>query len=93
MLDSVKTRNSWSWIITSIILVVNGKYDKKSTVKTADTLKSEIIDAIKNYNTNTLTAFDGVFRYSKLMGIIDNVDNSILSNITTLKLEKLLHLL
>ena len=75
-------------IITSIILVVNAKYDKKSTAKTADTLKSEIVDAITNYNTNTLTAFDGVFRYSKLMGIIDSVDNSILSNITTVKIRK-----
>ena len=75
-------------IITSIILVVNAKYDKKSTAKTADTLKSEIVDAITDYNTNTLTAFDGVFRYSKLMGIIDNVDNSILSNITTVKVRK-----
>ena len=75
-------------IITSVILVVNAKFDKKSTAKTADTLKSEIVDAITNYNTNTLTAFDGVFRYSKLMGIIDNVDNSILSNITTVKVRK-----
>ena len=75
-------------IITSIILVVNAKYDKKSTAKTADTLKSEIVDAISDYNTNTLTAFDGVFRFSKLMGIIDNVDNSILSNITTVKIRK-----
>ena len=75
-------------IITSIILVVNAKYDKKSTAKTADTLKSEIVDAITDYNKNTLTAFDGVFRYSKLMGIIDNVDNSILSNITTVKIRK-----
>ena len=46
------------------------------------------MDAISDYNTNTLTAFDGVFRYSKLMGIIDNVDNSILSNITTVKVRK-----
>ena len=75
-------------IITSVILVVNAKYDKKSTAKTAETLKSEIVDAISDYNTNTLTAFDGVFRYSKLMGIIDNVDNSILSNITTVKVRK-----
>ena len=75
-------------ITTSIILVVNAKYDKKSTAKTADTLKSEIVDAITNYNTNTLTAFDGVFRFSKMTGIIDNVDSSILSNITTVKMRK-----
>ena len=75
-------------IITSVVLVINAKFDKNSTTKTADTLKSEIVDAITDYNTNTLTAFDGVFRYSKVMGIIDDVDNSILSNITTVKIRK-----
>jgi len=75
-------------IITSIILVVNAKYNKNSTVKTPDTLKSDIISAITNYNTNTLSAFDGVFRFSKMAGIIDNVDSSILSNITTVKMRK-----
>ena len=73
---------------TSILLNSNIKYDKKSTSKTADTLKSEIIDTISNYNTNTLQKFDGVFRYSKLTGLIDDVDNSILSNITTIDIRK-----
>ncbi len=75
-------------IITSVVLVINAKFDKNSTTKTADTLKSEIVDAITDYNTNTLTAFDGVFRYSKVVGIIDDVDNSILSNITNVKIRK-----
>ena len=75
-------------IITSVVLVINAKFDKNSTAKTADTLKSEIVDAITDYNKNTLTAFDGVFRYSKVTGLIDDVDNSILSNITTVKIKK-----
>src|SRR6056300_403713 len=73
---------------TSLLLTVNAKYDKKSTTKTADTLKSEIISAITNYNTNTLQKFDAVFRYSKLTGLIDDVDTSILSNITTVDMRK-----
>ena len=73
---------------TSIILNVNAKYDKKSTIKTAETLQSEIINAITDYNTNTLQSFDSVFRYSKLTGIIDDVDTAILSNITTLNIRK-----
>ena len=73
---------------TSLVLTSNAKYDKKSTSKTADTLKSEIITAITNYNTNTLSQFDGVFRYSKVTGLIDDVDTAILSNITTLKMRK-----
>jgi hypothetical protein len=73
---------------TSVLLTVNAKYDKRSTTKTADTLKSEILDAITNYNINTLQKFDGVFRYSKLTGLIDDVDTSILSNITTVDMRK-----
>jgi len=75
-------------IITSIVLVVNAKFDKDSTAKSADTLKSEIVDAITNYNSNTLSQFDGVFRFSKITGLVDDVDNSILSNITTVKMRK-----
>jgi len=75
-------------IITKIVLVVNAKFNKQATAKTSETLKSEITTAISNYNLNTLTAFDGVFRYSKVTGLIDSVDNSILSNITTVKIRK-----
>ena len=74
--------------ITSVLLSVNAKFDKKSTSKTAETLQSEVIDAISDFNTNTLQRFDGVFRYSKLTGIIDDIDSSILSNITTLEIRK-----
>ena len=73
---------------TSLVLTINAKYDKKATAKTSDTLKSEITTAVSNYSTNTLSQFDGVFRYSKLTGLIDDVDNSILSNITTVKMRK-----
>ncbi len=73
---------------TSILLSSNVKFDAKSTTKTADTLKSEIVNAITNYNTTTLQQFDSIFRYSKLTGIIDDTDPSILSNITTVKIRK-----
>ena len=74
--------------ITSILLTTTAKYDKKGTSKSDDTLKSEIITAITNYNSSTLQKFDGVFRFSKLTGLIDDVDTSILSNITTIKMRK-----
>jgi hypothetical protein len=73
---------------TSIILTSNVKFDEKATTKTADTLKSEITTAISNYNTNTLQKFDGVFRHSKVTGLIDDVDTSILSNVTSLLIRK-----
>ena len=73
---------------TSIILNSTTRYDAKATTKTAETLKSNVVSAITNYNTNTLQRFDGVFRYSKVTGLIDDVDNSIVSNITTVKMRK-----
>ncbi len=73
---------------TKILLTSNVKFDEKATTKTANTLKSDVLTTITNYNTNTLTQFDGVFRYSKLTGLIDGTDSSILSNITTLKIRK-----
>src|SRR5210317_1597847 len=73
---------------TSIILTSNVKYDEKATTKTADTLKSEILTTITNYNTNTLQQFDSIFRHSKVTGLIDDVDTSILSNVTSLLIRK-----
>ena len=73
---------------TSVLLTSNVKYATSNTTKSSDTLKSEIITAITNYNTNTLQKFDAVYRHSKLTGIIDNTDTSILSNITTVKIRK-----
>jgi len=73
---------------TSIILTSNIKYDEKATTKNTNTLKSEITTAISNYNTNTLQQFDGVFRHSKITGLVDDVDNSILSNVTSLLVRK-----
>jgi len=74
--------------ITKILLTTNVKYDEKATTKIADTLKSEVLTTLTNYSTNTLSQFDGVFRYSKVTGLIDATDSSILSNITTLKIRK-----
>ena len=73
---------------TSILLTSNIKYNEAATTKTSDTLKSNVITTLTNYNTNTLNQFDGVFRYSKILGLIDNTDTSIVSNITTLKIRK-----
>ena len=71
-----------------LILNISAKYDQKVTTKTSDTLKTDITTTLTNYNTNTLQKFDSIFRHSKLVGLIDTTDTSILSNITTIKLRK-----
>ena len=73
---------------TSILLTSSVKYDANATTKSKDTIKSGVITTLKNYNTNNLQTFDGVFRHSKITGLIDDTDTSILSNITTLKIRK-----
>ena len=74
--------------ITKLLLTTNVKYDNKTTTKTSDTLKSAVLTTLTNYNNNTLTKFEGVFRFSKVTGLIDSTDSSILSNITNLKIRK-----
>ena len=73
---------------TSVLLTSTVKYNTGTTTKSSDTLKSEIATAVTNYNTNILQKFDSVYRHSKLTGLIDAVDTSILSNITTIKIRK-----
>tara|TARA_Y100000991_G_scaffold58022_1_gene42545 strand:- start:5 stop:1864 length:1860 start_codon:yes stop_codon:yes gene_type:complete len=73
---------------TDIVLTSTVKFDEKTTTKVGDTIKSNVITTITNYNANTLQSFDTMFRHSKLTGLIDDTDNSILSNITTVQLRK-----
>ena len=73
---------------TTLLLTSSVKFDEKATTKTAETLKSEITTVLTNYNTNTLQKFDSMFRYSKVIELIDKTDTSILSNITTLQIRK-----
>ena len=73
---------------TSVLVTSTVKYDSASTTKSSDTLKSNVITTLTNYNTNTLQKFDAIYRHSKLTGLIDDTDTSILSNITTVKIRK-----
>ena len=73
---------------TSIILTTTVKFDEAATPKTSETIKSDVITTITDYSASALQKFDTIFRYSKLTGLIDETDISILSNITTVKLRK-----
>ena len=75
---------------TFLTLNTNFKYDTGATVKDVSTLATNVLAVISNYNANNLQNFVGVFRHSKLLETINNADPSILSNITTIKMYKLL---
>ena len=74
--------------ITNIILRSSIKFDAGATTKVSDAIKSDVITTITNYNANTLQSFDNMFRHSKVIGLIDDTDESILSNVTTVQLRK-----
>ena len=74
---------------TFIILGVTFNYDSTSTTKEKTELESLVNTTISNYNDDNLKDFNNPFRYSKLTGLIDGSDSSILSNITTVTLAKL----
>ena len=73
---------------TSIILTSNVRFNENATIKSGDTIRSNVISSIRNYSTTNLQKFEGLFRYSQLVQDIDDTDTSILSNITTVKIRK-----
>jgi len=61
-------------------------YNPNNTSRSREQLKVAVIQAIEKYNQDYLEKFDGAFRYSKFSAIVDNVDQSISSNITKFRL-------
>ena len=58
-------------------------YYDPSKVSTASDLKTSITNGLLNYASSTdLNKFGGRFKYSKMLNVIDNVDEAISSNIT-----------
>jgi len=52
-------------------------------------LKASVVDAITEYSSSAeLNKFGGRFKYSKMLSLIDGVDTSITSNITTVKIRR-----
>ena len=73
---------------THLLLSTTVKFDKNKTALTPDTIKANVTNTLTNYNSVNLQKFDSVFRFSKLVGLIDNTDNSIVSNTTTVRMRK-----
>ena len=63
-------------------------YNPRLTSKTEQELKTLVVDTIKAYKTENLESFSGVFRHSNLSSNIDATEDSIISNITTVKLHR-----
>jgi len=71
---------------TKLILQVSFKFDSSKTTKNSSSLETLVTSTLRSYNNNTLGQFEGMFRYSKLAGLIDDTDTSITGNITNVTL-------
>jgi hypothetical protein len=64
-------------------------YDSLITDQTAAEIRDKVIGSVQNYlNTSDTEKFNGKFRYSKIVGVIDDADRSINSNLTTVTMRK-----
>ena len=73
---------------TFLILNTTFQYNSNVTTKTQSDLETLINTTISNYNSDNLQDFNRPFRHSQLTGLIDDTDDSILSNVTTVTLAK-----
>ena len=73
---------------TKLRLNVVFAYNSKNTIKAKETLQSNVLTTITNFNTNNLSNFDSAFRHSAFTRLVDETDDAITSNITTVELSK-----
>lgn len=71
-------------------LLINStvKYNVNLTTNTPNFINSLVATTINNYNTTFLNNFNTTFRFSQLLSLIDDSDQSIISNVTTVKAYK-----
>ena len=69
-------------------------YYNSSQVANVNDLRSKIITSLTSYaKSSDLNRFGGRFKYSKVLNVIDNIDKSITSNITRVKIRRNLNAL
>ena len=64
-------------------------YDASITDQTPAQIRDKAIGSVQDYlNNSNVEKFNGKFRYSKVVGVIDNSDRSITSNLTSVTMRK-----
>ena len=64
-------------------------YNRESTDQTPAQIRDKVIGAVQSYlDTSDTEKFNGKFRYSKMVGVIDDADKSINSNLTEVTMRK-----
>ena len=64
-------------------------YYDQSKVTTVSELKTNVINGLLTYGSSTdINKFGGRFKYSRLVNVIDNIDDAITSNITRVRIRR-----
>jgi len=64
-------------------------YNRESTDQTPAQIRDKVIGGVQSYlDTSDTEKFNGKFRYSKVVGVIDDADKSINSNLTEVTMRK-----
>lgn len=76
-------------VYNTIQLKTTVYYNPNLTNKSFSQVQQAVRDAILDYNDSALQKFEGVLRYSRLIRDIDDADPSIINNITTVTLRRI----
>ena len=69
-------------------------YYNSSKVINVEELKTNVVNGLTTYSKSTeINKFGGRFKYSKVLSVIDNIENSITSNITRVRIRRNLNAL
>lgn len=73
-----------------IFLSINSlvKYDPNQTTLSADAIKSLVFNVITNFSDTQISKFSRLFKFSKLVAVIDGTENSITNNATKINIQK-----
>jgi hypothetical protein len=63
-------------------------YDPKKTTLTGNQIQSAVVSAINNFSSTTLNTFNSVFKLPELISSIQTADPSIITNDSTVRLQK-----
>ena len=74
--------------IVKILISTVFKYNKNDTTLSKGELEQLVRTGIVNFDNTNLNNFDAIFRHSNLVKAIDEINDSILSNITNVRLRK-----
>ena len=73
---------------TYLHLEIFFKYNPNKTNVNVAKLSEQIRDVLKLYQENSLKRFDGVFRYSTVLGNIDNSDSAVINSLVRVYMKK-----